>query len=589
LRLVLHREIPEGETLRAQWNDLVQHMEPPEVFYTYEWARAVNFAYGASLAPLLFLAYEGESLIGCAALATHGPQQDGCFLAGTTADYCDFVSTSALRAEFLHAVFAELRKLGIRNLALANLPADSATVPVLRKAAGKHGYALFSRPAYLCAQIVLGSSPEARQALGKDALKRKVIRYSLNALARQGAVAVEHLKESCQIQLVMPAFVKAHVARFLATGRISNLARPERQAFLARLTDLLSGTGGIVLSRMLVADQPVAWNFGFCFSGSWFYYQPTFNSRLQQFSPGVCLLAKILESACNDPQIRLVDLGLGAEGYKERFATDARQTLHVTIEASRFALIRERMRFWMAALVKSNPRVEREVRRLLAWLSSALNFIRRKRLLDIVHSVCSRATTIFYRKDELVFLEGPGITESRTDSPPRLPLQPLDLDLLAETALRYFDDPEMMDYLPKAAARLRSKDEKGFALIASDGVPVEFCWAKDFEKLYIPQLGRILGAPAPEAVILFDAKSLGASAQDFSVQTLVEASLHLRASGKIPWIFSPAGDTAHLETLEKAGFVRQFRVERKRILFVGRVRRVPARNDSARSSRHSPT
>jgi len=61
VRLVTLREIPEDQNLRNQWNALVREMECPQVFYTYEWAMAVQRAYGGSLVPLLMLAYEGES------------------------------------------------------------------------------------------------------------------------------------------------------------------------------------------------------------------------------------------------------------------------------------------------------------------------------------------------------------------------------------------------------------------------------------------------------------------------------------------------------------------------------------------------
>jgi len=37
------------------------------------------------------------------------------------------------------------------------------------------------------------------------------------------------------IQAALPAFADAHVARFLATGRISSLATPERRFFLEEL------------------------------------------------------------------------------------------------------------------------------------------------------------------------------------------------------------------------------------------------------------------------------------------------------------------------------------------------------------------
>ena len=102
----MHRAIPQEQRIRDQWNALVlqmevQQMERPEVFYTCEWAMAVEQAYRASMKPLLLLAHEGETLVGVVALATDNAEKQVSFLCGTTADYCDFICSPARRAEFV--------------------------------------------------------------------------------------------------------------------------------------------------------------------------------------------------------------------------------------------------------------------------------------------------------------------------------------------------------------------------------------------------------------------------------------------------------------------------------------------------------
>ncbi len=364
MRLVLHREIPDDDTLARQWNELVWQMERPEVFYTYEWALAVSRAYRASITPLLMLAYEQDSLVGVAALATDNARRETLFLANATADYCDFVSSPARRLEFVDLVFGELRRLNIPALVAANLPADSATSGALTSATAAHGYKTFSRPAYLCAQITMGTSM-ARQSLREVVANRKALRYSLKSLGKHGPVSIEHLKSRDSLLAALPEFMQAHIARFSAAGRHSNLAHPQRQAFLIELAGLLSAAGWIALTRLRVGDHSVAWNYGFQFSGSWFYYQPTFDSAWRQFSPGFCLLSKIVEAGCDDPQIERIDLGLGAEGYKERFATGSRQTLYLTATASTARYLKEAARYHVAAAIKSSPRLEYGVRRML--------------------------------------------------------------------------------------------------------------------------------------------------------------------------------------------------------------------------------
>jgi CelD/BcsL family acetyltransferase involved in cellulose biosynthesis len=361
LRLVLHREIPDDDGLARRWNTLVQQMERPEVFFTYEWALAASRAYRDYVTPLLVLAYDRDCLVGVVALATDRARRETFFLAGATADYCDFVSSPAHRFEFVDLVFGELRRLGTSALVIASLPEDSATSCALAPAAGAHGYKTFSRPASRCAQIVMGSSIE-RQKLRDSVANRKALRYSLKGLGKHGPLSIDHLKSRRNLQAGLPEFIRAHIARFLASGRHSNLAQPQRQVFLTELASLLSAEGWIVLTRLRVGNNSVAWNYGFQFCGGWFYYQPTFDTNWRQFSPGFCLLSKIVEAGCDDPEIERVDLGLGAEGYKERFATGARQTLDFMATASTTRYLQEAARYHVAAAIKSSPRLEHGVR-----------------------------------------------------------------------------------------------------------------------------------------------------------------------------------------------------------------------------------
>jgi CelD/BcsL family acetyltransferase involved in cellulose biosynthesis len=364
LRLVLYREIPDDRHLARQWNELVQQMECPEVFYTHEWALAMSRAYRDSITPLLMLAYEQDSLIGVAALAMDALQRDAAFIAGTTADYCDFISHPERRPEVVELIFSELRNLRIPKLVLANLPADSVTCRALALAAHTCEYSLFSRPAFRCAQVVL-SSGEQKDSTKQSVQRKQMLRRHLKTMSQMAPVELRHLRSRDEIAAALPRFERAHIARFFTTGRVSNLAIPERRAFLAELANLLSGPGWITLTSLNVGDAPVAWNYGFQFAGSWFWYMPTFDSDFQRYYPGLCLLAKIVEEACERPEINRVDLGLGAEGYKERFSTGTRQTLDVTITASTARHLKEIVRYHAALAIKSSPPLEQCVRRLL--------------------------------------------------------------------------------------------------------------------------------------------------------------------------------------------------------------------------------
>jgi CelD/BcsL family acetyltransferase involved in cellulose biosynthesis len=571
LHLVLHREIPEDENLRTQWNELVQQMERPEVFYTYEWALAVNRAYHASLTPWLLLAYDEGSLVGLGALATGGTPEKTFFLANSTADYCDFVSHPRRRSELVEIVLAELRKLKMPTLVLANLPADSGTSRALRASARNHGYLLLSRPAYLCAQVVLRSSGQ-RISVKQSVQRKQNVRRNLDAMEKTAPVTLSHLKSGDQVALVLPRFFKAHVARFLATGRISNLARPERRLFLADLTRLLSRSGWLTHSRLMVGDQPVAWNYGFRFAGSWFWYQPTFDSRWQRFSPGICLLAKIVEEACDTSEINLVDLGLGAESYKERIATAARETLHVTATTSTTVYAKEALRYHVAAAIQSVPSLEKWVRAALSKVSLGRQRFHEEGARGFVSLLWSRAKESLVGQSEVLFFEWPGGAFDGRRLPPSLTLQTLDLELLAVAAMHYVDEPETLTYLLRAAKRLRSNQSQGFALVTAEGIPAHFCWVSDFENFYMSELDHKLKAPSADSVLVFDCWTPAAvRGHGYYGMAISRVASQLQASGKRPWIFSAATNVSSVRAVEKTGFVHRFSMTRRRFLFMSKV------------------
>ena len=96
-------------------------------------------------------------------------------------------------------------------------------------------------------------SSAERQKLKQAVVKRKAFRYYLKGLEKKGPVAMDHLTSGMRSRRICRAFIQAHVARFQAGGRDSNLASAERQAFLTVLAELLSGAGWLVLTRLLVA------------------------------------------------------------------------------------------------------------------------------------------------------------------------------------------------------------------------------------------------------------------------------------------------------------------------------------------------
>jgi CelD/BcsL family acetyltransferase involved in cellulose biosynthesis len=566
LRIVVQENIPEDSELRQTWNELALGMERPEVFYTYEWAIAVQRSYGDTLKPLLLLAYDGESLVGLVAFAREKGATRVAFLTANTADYCDFISEPGRRREFMDAVFGELKQRKIGNIVLANLPADSASVAAISTAASSRGFHLHSRPAYLCARVVTGSEKE-RAELKQEVAGKKRLRRNIRGLEKLGRVTVRHDTQWDEIEPILLPFNRAHIARFLATGRISNQIRSERRAFLYELARELSGSASIVVSRLFVGEYPVAWNYGFRFAGSWFWYQPTVNSSYEDLSPGYCLLARIVQLACDSPEIDVVDLGLGAEDYKERFATAGRQTLYVVLNGSIAKHWREVVREKAAAIAKASPKIESGIRFLLSSVGKLRAHFDDGGLAGQARWIFRRTWSSLFAYDEVLFFDWPSGDENWKGTS-GLTLRRLDFDMLGAAAICYERDQATLDYLMRSANRLRSQKNGGFALVTDEGAPVHFCWVKDFEGFEMAELGRRLKAPGANAVMIFDCFTpASARGRGFFADAIAALAHRVRSEGKAPWIFGAATNHASLSGIEKSGFKRRFSLGRKRVLF----------------------
>ena len=575
MRVEIHRTIPDDPALRKQWNVLVEQMPTPEVFYTYEWAASVERAYRDALTPWLLFAYEDHDLRGIAALATEPNSGQVSWLAGTTADYCDFVSAAADREGLVNAVFAELRKEGITDLALANIPSDSDTVRAIRKLAGKHKYHAFLRTAYHCAQVKLGTEAE-RRALKSKLNGRKIFRRGTNFLNRQGILSLVHRTTWDSIEPLLYDFSTAHIARFLATGRISNHVDRKRRVFLLELAKALSSSGWLVLSQLNAGNRTVAWNYGFRFCDSWFWYQPTFESEFEQVSPGYCLLSNMIVESCDTPDIQVVDLGLGAEGYKERFANQTRKTLHAVISASASRTTKAALRYGASRAATASPVLEARIRASLRRLETLRDAYHQKP--SPLAAARGRAARWISNRDEVRFYQwSPDSVLKETQC--RLPdsrLVPITLDLLAHAAMQYEGDRELQAYLLRAASRRKSAGVAGYALLGEDGGALHFAWTAPFEGFFMAELRVHLSAPSANATLIFDcwtpAPVRGRGSYGIAIRLLAN---QLLGEGRDPWIFSASSNQPSVHGLTKASFEHRFSMIRRKTLMIQRVTKMP--------------
>ncbi len=565
MRLVVLEDIPEDPELRRAWNALALRMEHPEVFYTYEWAVAVQRAYRTALRPLLLLAYdERESLCGVAALAVDAGERQVSFLGATTGDYCDFLSLPERRPEFVNAVLGELRRQGMKRMAFANLPADSVTASAIPQAARRRGCRCFIRTAYVCAQVVLGRLDRGNNG-NLVAPGQKRLRRLAKAMAHQGPLRVDHSRSWDAVAPLLQPFLQAHVARFLEIGRISNLANAHRRLFLEELAKLLCEPRWLVLSRMSAGERVLAWHYGFQFHGAWFWYQPTFDSSVEKYWPGFCLLTHVLQEATENPALTTLDLGLGSEAYKAKFANESRETLYVVLHSSLVEHWATLLRYRAAARIKASPAIEKLVGSVRNMLRVFRGHLRKQGGKQTLLWAGKRLLQLLWAREEVFFFEWKNCELSSADSR-KVQLRPLDLGELALAAMEYEQDEDTLTYLLRSAQRLRAGGAQGFVLAREDGLPLHFAWVAPFDGFHCSELNDTLNGP-PESVLLFDCWTPTAvRGQGYYQQAVQLVAARLKAEGKLPWIFSAASNASSVRALEKTGFERRYSLVRQRIL-----------------------
>jgi hypothetical protein len=131
--------------------------------------------------------------------------------------------------------------------------------------------------------------------------------------------------------------------------------------------------------------------------------------------------------------------------------------------------------------------------------------------------------------------------------------------------MEYREDPETLNYLLRAASRVRTGECQGFVSVDPDEVPVHFCWVTPFEKFYVSELRREIAAPCPNARLIFDCWTpVSQRGNRYYSATIARIASDLHHSKSQVWIFAAATAEPSLNGIRRAGFVERFSVMLRR-------------------------
>ncbi len=561
VRVTVLNEIPEDPDLCEAWNTLVLAMDTPEVFLTYQWALAASRGFQRNLSPRLFLVYNSDQLVGVAALAIDPKApRTAFFLTSSTADYCDVVSTPANRKAVLAAVLQEMQNLRLSDLVLANVPSDSATLKELPSVAASRQFYITSRTSYNCGVVQLGGE-EQRETLLRSLASKGRERRALKKLSSLGSVKVIHLTEPEQIGVSLESIVSAQISRFLASDRVSPLVGPERRTFLRQLSSLLSQSGWLKISQLEIDGRPVAWNFGFRFGGSWFWYLPTFQMEYEHVSPGSCLLRLLVEEGAKDASVRWLDLGLGDEPYKHRFANDLRQTRYVHLSRGFPTHAANVGRQMLNTTADRFPQFGNKLRAARNFYHGLASQVEDRGLGETVRESVRRTLRSFASRDEVLLFEAP---ESQVSGGPAIQLLPLTREHLVEASILNAGDVHTLRYLMRCARRLKEPGAAGFLLQDNEHRPIHFLWIDKYDGFRLSEISHNLERFSADAAMIFDCWTPAPHRRrGFYAAAIGQAAANLRREGVPAWIFSAATNLSSVRGILKAGFLYRFSLVRR--------------------------
>jgi hypothetical protein len=265
-----------------------------------------------------------------------------------------------------------------------------------------------------------------------------------------------------------------------------------------------------------------------------------------------------VEEGAKDTSLRWLDLGLGEESYKDRYANEMRQTRYIRVSrglprhvvsmgrellsttAARFPQLGDKVREARSSYLALANRV-----RETGVAASSLHFVHKA-----VHSVASQ--------DEVLLFEA----DASSGGEPAAQLLPLTREHLVEGSIINSGDPPTLRYLMRCANRLNQPGAAGFLLQDESGRPIHFLWIDNYDGFRLAEIEHNIEPTSPDAAnaaMIFDCWTPTAErGRGHYAAALRLAAAQLRREGRAAWIFSGATNAASLRGVLKAGFQYRF-------------------------------
>ena len=317
--------------IEPQWRSLAEARGNP--FVTPDWATRWFGHYADQAKPLIVAVRGDAGLRGVLPLAlrTEGRPRSCGFIGSNLGDVFHPVCPREVEAEIAAAAGSALaaRHSDWTAIALEHAEMERPWIDELRAAAGKR-LREFPRGTAELPTIELAKYGDWEAYLGsRSSHLRKRLRQMERKLSDGHELHIRRTESPAELEKDFATFFEVHDRRWADRGS-SSLATDRSRAFLCDFGAAALKRGWLRLWFLELDGRAVATWYGWRLGERYAFYNAGFDPELSKLSPGLVLLAKVIESAFAEGA-RGFDFLLGDESYKSRFADGARSVVDTTL------------------------------------------------------------------------------------------------------------------------------------------------------------------------------------------------------------------------------------------------------------------
>jgi CelD/BcsL family acetyltransferase involved in cellulose biosynthesis len=302
---------------RNEWERLLERTGNQSIYLTWPYQRTWWEAFPNGELLLILATRDGEPI----ALAPFYTEAGMVFFLATDfdSDYLDFIGE--VNTPILGSLLATARAHvpNFKGFRFYFVRDRDGTGRRLAEAAGKLDLCCYEEQVMVAPELNLSARPEFAAAILTK--KRKSLLERERFFLRHGVVEVHHDTDGYAIIPHLDDFYRQHIARFNESNR-SRLAIENVRTFFNRLTRALADTGWLRFTRICWDGRPIAFHYGFCYKGRFFWGLSSFAADVARHSPGQLLLRQLLLAALEEGA-HTFDFGTGDHSFKLRFSTNS--------------------------------------------------------------------------------------------------------------------------------------------------------------------------------------------------------------------------------------------------------------------------